>query len=228
MIERMNHVKVAEGLIPFEYPTLPKKCSTWYRIYGDLDNSSVRPLVVLHGGPGCTHNYMLSLVDLAEDRGIPVIFYDQVGCGNSTHIREKRLDEAFWTTDLFIAELDNLLSHLGINDNFDLLGQSWGGVLASSFAIRGHAGLNKLIISNSPASLELWVTACNNSRKELPKGVDEILEKHEKARDYDNQEYKDACLVWMKSYMCRIEPWPEYVVRSFELMDEDDTVYFTM
>jgi pimeloyl-ACP methyl ester carboxylesterase len=53
------------------------------------------------------------------------VLYDQVGCGRSSHFPEKRLDTDFWTPELFVAELDSLLSHLGIADDFDLLGQSW-------------------------------------------------------------------------------------------------------
>jgi L-proline amide hydrolase len=63
------------------------------------------------------------------------VFYDQIGGGKSTHIREKRLDTDFWVPELFMAELDNLLVHLGIADDFDLLGQSWGGMLGAMFAV---------------------------------------------------------------------------------------------
>jgi pimeloyl-ACP methyl ester carboxylesterase len=55
--------------------------------------------------------------------GIPVIMYDQLGCGNSTHLQEKNGDGTFWTISLFLSELDNLLRHLGIQDEYYLLGQ---------------------------------------------------------------------------------------------------------
>ena len=78
--------------------------------------------------------------------------YDQLGCGRSTHLPEKRGDTDFWTMELFLAELDNLLSHLGIKDNYSLLGQSWGGMVAAEHAILHPKGLNKLIIANASAS----------------------------------------------------------------------------
>lgn len=56
---------------------------------------------------------------------IPIVFYDQIGNGESTHIKDKPAD--FWNPELFMDELDNLLKHLGIYENFDLLGHSWGG-----------------------------------------------------------------------------------------------------
>ena len=75
--------------------------------------------------PGMGHNYLNNLKTLSTQYKIPVVLYDQLGCGESSHFREKRLDTEFWTPELFMAELDNLLDHLGIASDFDLLGQSW-------------------------------------------------------------------------------------------------------
>ncbi len=120
---------------------------TWYRVTGDL--STGVPLVLLHGGPGAAHNYLDSLTRLAsEDRA--VVHYDQVGCGLSTHLPEA--PKEFWTVQLFLDELSALLAHLGIADNYDVLGQSWGGMLGAEHAITRPKGLRKLILSNSPAS----------------------------------------------------------------------------
>jgi L-proline amide hydrolase len=79
---------IKEGTIPFDYPSAGKRCETWYKIVGDL-SSGVTPLVTLHGGPGVSHDYMIQFSDLYELYGIPVIFYDQLGCARSTHLREK-------------------------------------------------------------------------------------------------------------------------------------------
>jgi len=68
-----------------------------------------------HGGPGCTHDYVLALAQLAE-RGRPVVHYDQLGGGRSTHMPEKGGD--FWTVELFLEELENLLVYLGLNDRY--------------------------------------------------------------------------------------------------------------
>jgi pimeloyl-ACP methyl ester carboxylesterase len=119
------------------------------------------------------HRYMLLMIS--------------IGASNSTHYKEKRLDTSFWTIDLFMAELDNLLTHLSIADDFDLLGQSWGGMLGSQYATRQPKGLKRLVISNSPASMPLWVESCNEWRKQLPREVDEALTKYEDAKDYENE-----------------------------------------
>ncbi|KIM42793.1 hypothetical protein M413DRAFT_123779 [Hebeloma cylindrosporum] len=126
---------------------------TYYKVYGQLEGRIHSPLVVLHGGPGLVHDYLFPFVDLADEYEIPVVLYDQLGNGKSSHIEGK--EPAFWTIDLFIDELVNLLSHLSIEDSFDLLGHSWGGILAAEFAARRHPGLHRLVISNSVASPSL-------------------------------------------------------------------------
>jgi pimeloyl-ACP methyl ester carboxylesterase len=123
--------KNSEGTIPFAF----KGVQTWYKVFGDISGTS-RPLVVLHGGPGISHDYMIlsatCIASFPEPRAI--IFYDQMGNGQSTHLRLK--EPTFWTIDLFIDELVNLLSYFRIGDSFDLLGHSWGGILAAEFIIR--------------------------------------------------------------------------------------------
>ena len=79
---------------------------TWFRVTGDL-NSGRLPLIVAHGGPGCTHDYVDSFKDLAAT-GRAVVHYDQLGNGRSTHLPQAPKD--FWCVDLFLAELDNLIA----------------------------------------------------------------------------------------------------------------------
>lgn len=148
----------SEGEIPFDIPQAGKPCYTWYKIVGELNpstrKSNTTPLITLHGGPGACHEMLSPLADLNEKYGIPVIFYDQIGNGKSTHLREKAGDETFWIEELFVKELDNLIDYLGIRSGFDLYGQSWGGLLASRYATLQRKGLRKLIIADASASVE--------------------------------------------------------------------------
>jgi L-proline amide hydrolase len=180
---------------------------------------------VLHGGPGCTHDYVDSFKALAA-RGRAVVHYDQLGNGRSTHLRDKGAD--FWTPRLFLDELENLLRHLKIEDRYHVLGQSWGGMLAAEHAVTRPKGLRALVVANSPASMELWVREANRLREELPPQVQGTLLKHEKAGTTDDPEYKEAMRVFYDRHVCRVTPWPDEVARTFKAIDDDPTVYMTM
>ena len=160
---------IHEGTVDF------RGWQTWYRITGDLSPDRT-PLLIVHGGPGAAHNYLLRYADLA-DNGRAVIHYDQLGVGRSTHLRDKGAD--FWQVGLFLDELNNLLRHLNIQDSYHLLGQSWGGMLASEHAVVQPPGLRSLVISNSPASIELWLQEANKLRAKLPPEVQAMLLRHE-------------------------------------------------
>lgn len=133
-------IPTVEGKIPFNVSG--KACSTYYKVFGDLSSSAPR-VVVLHGGPGGAHEYLLSFAQLWPKYGLPVFFYDQIGCGASTHLPDTAGDTDFWQESLFIAGLDNLLDHLKLRNGpgFHLLGQSWGGLLAAALAASRPQGL---------------------------------------------------------------------------------------
>src|SRR3989344_990085 len=103
-----------EGFIPVQGGKV------WYKIAGEPKGI---PLILLHGGPGYPHDYLEPLEDLATDR--QVVFYDQLGCGNS----DKTTDPALWTVDKFVKELQSLIDQLGF-EKYHLLGHSWGSALA--------------------------------------------------------------------------------------------------
>lgn len=94
-----------EGTAPLKLTSLPgKELFTWYKVIGDLD-SGITPLVAIHGGPGLSHDYLLAMSELNEKFGIPIVFYDQIGSGRSSHLKETRGDESFWKEDVFIQEV---------------------------------------------------------------------------------------------------------------------------
>jgi L-proline amide hydrolase len=158
--------------------------------------------------------------------GRAVVFYDQLGSGRSTHLPER--GEEFWTVGLFLDQLAALLDHLGISGRYHLLGQSWGGFLAQEHALTQPVGLRSLVLSNTGASFPAFVTECNRLRAKLPPEVEAILRQHEAAGTTDDPEYASACQVFYRRHLCRLDPWPWEVSRSFELMAVDPTVYQTM
>ncbi|MDX6314961.1 MAG: L-proline amide hydrolase [Streptomyces sp.] len=206
------------GLIDF------KDWHTWYRVTGTLGDSPER-LVIRLGGPGAGHDYTLRIARIAE-QGRPVVHYDQLGIGLSTHLPDRRTD--FWTVQLFLDELDNLLAALGIDGGYHLLGQSWGGMLAAEHAVRRPAGLRSLVIANSPASMELWLAAAAGLRAGLPPEVQKTLLAHESAGTTDSPEYQAAEKVYNDRHVCRIVPNPPEVEATWAKLAADPTVYHTM
>jgi len=216
---------VHEAKAPF--PVDGDTAETWYRIDGDLrpdDPDAPAPLVVLHGGPGATHDYLLTLTDLADGRA--VVFYDQIGNGRSTHYPERGAD--FWTVELFVRELHNLVGALGIAGRHHVLGSSWGGFLAQEYALTHPPGLRSLVLADTAASFPDFVAEANRLRGELPPEVEATLRRHEEAGTTDDPEYEEACMVFYKRHLCRLETWPDGLVESFEWIARDPTVYHTM
>src|ERR1051326_2329837 len=113
---------VREGYIPFH------GFRTWFRVVGDREEAGKLPLLTLHGGPGAAHDYLEPLEALAAT-GRRVIFYDQLGCGNSSLTEPA---PSLWTVALYVQEIDAVCKFLGL-ERFHLLGQSWGGMLAMEY-----------------------------------------------------------------------------------------------
>jgi proline iminopeptidase len=183
----------------------------WYKIYGQ--NASGTPLLVVHGGPGAAHNYLLSLEALADER--PVIFYDQLGCGQS----DKPQDTALWQTDRFVRELHSLVSALRL-EKFHLLGQSWGGFLAGSYLNQyGDDRVLSLTLSAPLISTSDWIADQQYWIDQLPGGLNDSIRKYESLGDYAAPAYQEAMGVFYSRHLCRLDPWPELVTKTFEQMN---------
>jgi L-proline amide hydrolase len=190
----------------------------WYESCGPEESS--RPtLVLLHGGPGATHQYLEPLAALARN-GRRLIFYDQIGCGRSDH----PTDPAFYSVRTFVDELDALRSALAL-DRVHVLGQSWGGMLAMEYALTKPSGLESIIVADSPASMALWVAEANRLRAALPSATAETLTKHEEAGTTNDPEYQTAVEVFYRRHVCRLDPWPDCVVRTMQAIAQDGFVY---
>jgi L-proline amide hydrolase len=209
------------GTVPFVVGG--ERHETWYRVDGILGEGPP-PLVVLHGGPGATHDYLLATTALARD-GRAVVLYDQLGNGRSTHLPERGAE--FWTVDLFVRELHNLVAALGIADDH-VLGQSWGGFLAQEYALTRPSGLRSLVLADTAASFPDFVAAADALRLELPPEVEATLRRHEAAGTTHDPEYAAACDVFYRRHVCRLPEWPAEVVEGFAWIERDPTVYHTM
>lgn len=194
----------------------------WYRITGERDEPGKHPLLVLHGGPGAAHDYLESLEAMAAT-GRRVVFYDQLGVGNSDHPK----DPSLWSISLFLEELEAIRRELCLAQ-VHILGQSWGGMLGMEYALTKPLGLVSLVVANSPASMLQWAAEANRLRSELPYDVQETLHRHEQAGTTDHPDYQNAMMVYYRKHVCRLDPWPECLNRSLEKMGRHPEVYHTM
>ncbi|KAJ6450727.1 proline-specific peptidase [Mycena vitilis] len=215
-----------EGKIPFIVGE--EKFETYYKVVGDIASCSHGPLVVLHGGPGISHDYLIPLADLAtRSPSTAVIFYDQLGNGQSTRLRTK--DTSFWTIDLFIDELENVLAFFGVTDRFNILGHSWGGTLVSEFIVRRKPpGLRCLVLASVLASSKLRNESLGRLRSELSEDIQAVLKKHEEAGTTKSEEYKAAMMVFWGKHGCRLQPFPPEFLHSISLPEDDPTVLDAM
>jgi proline-specific peptidase len=207
---------VQEGTIPF------RGYETWYRMVGAAEKPGKLPLLCLHGGPGVPHEYLESLEAMAAT-GRRVIFYDQLGCGNSTHVD----DPALWTVELFVEEVDVVRRALGL-ERLHILGQSWGGMLTMQYMLTQPQGVASITIASSPSSMSMWLAEANRLRGELPAEVQATLMQHEAAGTTDSADYLAAMQVFYDRYVCRVVPNPPYVQRAFAKLGEWPQVYHTM
>ena len=195
----------------------------WYAVVGEAAAQPGKlPLLCLHGGPGACHDYLESLAAVARD-GRAVVFYDQLGCGNSDHPD----DPALWTVPLFVEEVEVVRRALGL-DRVHLLGQSWGGMLAMEYALTQPRGVASLTVASSPASMVQWMAEANRLRADLPADVQSALNRHEAAGSTDSPEYQAAMRVFYARHVIRTQPMPEAVARSFAKLEAWPQVYHTM
>ncbi|MCW4050414.1 MAG: proline iminopeptidase-family hydrolase [Candidatus Bathyarchaeota archaeon] len=205
-----------EGYIPFN------GYKTWYGIIGEEEKQNRYPLLCLHGGPGAAHDYLIPIGKLSE-QGRRVIFYDQLGAGNSDHPDKPEM----WTVELYVEELGVIRKALGL-DRVHILGQSWGGQLALEYTLTKPNGVESLILADSLADMSQWVSEANRLRSELPKETQAILDKHEAEGTIDDPEYEEAGMEFYRRHMCRLPVWPDVLNKTFEKFMMYPQVYNTM
>ena len=197
-----GHSPVREGMI-----AVPGG-NVYYRVFG-ADKPGI-PLLVVHGGPGAPHNYLLVLQALADER--PVVFYDQLGCGKS----ERPSDTTLWNIPRFVEELSAVREFLKL-DSVHLLGQSWGTMLAVSYLLQKHpGGVRSLILSGPYLSTKRWVADQEVLVGQMNESDRNTIRKSEASGRYDSPEYQHAMNEFYKKHLCRLDPWPQELNITFE------------
>ncbi|HVT35669.1 MAG TPA: proline iminopeptidase-family hydrolase [Nevskiaceae bacterium] len=193
-----------------------------YNVWTKRVGFSSTRMLTLHGGPGCTHEYLECFDDFLPQQGIEYYYYDQLGSAYS----DQPKDASLWTLDRFREEVEQVRAALGLK-NFYLYGHSWGGMLAIEYALQYPQQLKGLIISDMTASIDSYLAYINQLRKQLPPEVIATLEKYEAKNDFDAPEYQQAMFSEVYTrHLCRLDPWPEPLQRTFRNMNQQ--VYNTM
>ncbi|MFD7447845.1 proline iminopeptidase-family hydrolase [Kitasatospora sp. NPDC059827] len=201
---------------------------TWYRILGDLDGGRP-PVVLVHGGPGLPHDYLLPLAEALSGPvggGRPCVLYDQYGAGRSGHRPDAPAEH--WTVDLYLEELRLLLARLGIEDGFHLLGHSWGGMLGLELAVTRPPGLRSLTTVGAYAASRTYITEVRALVDALPEKARSVIEQHEAAGTTDSAAFQEAMLEFYRRHVILARPAPECLLRSVAAMRADPTVCLAM
>ncbi|WKA56893.1 proline iminopeptidase-family hydrolase [Planococcus shenhongbingii] len=178
----------------------------WTRKVGE----SPIKVLLLHGGPGLTHDYLENFQEYLPPEGIEIYFYEQLGSFYSDQPDQDEL----WNLERFCDEVEEVRLGLGLSD-FYLYGHGWGGMLAIEYALKYGDSLKGLIISNITASTKSFVKSGNESRDALPAEVVEKMKSLEESGGSEGQEYEN--LYWEyygKKHICRLDPKPEPVART--------------
>jgi len=199
------------GVKMVEIQTPKGKFHVWTKTIG---NNPTIKVLLLHGGPGGTHEVFESFESFLPREGIEFIEYDQLESYNS----DQPNDSSLWTTEHFVEEVEQIRQALGLNkDNFYLLGHSWGGVLALEYALKYQDKLKGLIISNMVASIPAYEKYNAVLRSQMRKSLVDSLQNYEAKGQFDDTTYQRLVFdEYYKQHLCRLANWPEPVTRVFK------------
>ncbi len=196
----------------------------WTKRFGN--NPKIKVLL-LHGGPGATHEYFECMESFLPAEGIEFIYYDQLGSPSS----DQPTDSSLWMTDRFVEEVEQVRQALFLDkNNFYLLGHSWGGILAIEYVMKYQDNLKGLIISNMMASGPAYGKYADEVlAKQMDPSVLDTIRMLEEKGDFNNPKYMELLLPnFYTQHIMRIplDKWPEPVTRSFSKMNQQ--VYIIM
>lgn len=175
-----------------------------YKVWTKKSAQGTIPILLLHGGPGSTHEYFECFEQFLPPAGYQLIFYDQLG----SYFSDKPNNPSLWTVDRFCEEVEQVRKALNL-EIFYLYGFSWGGILAIEYSLRYQQNLKGLIISNATANMRAGESYINQLSERLIKENNNSSEQ-----------------LFYAQHFCRLKPWPEPITRTFS--HKNQQVYDTM
>ncbi len=199
-------------MIPVDTPKRTFK--VWTKRIGN--NPRIKVLL-LHGGPGVTHEYLEAFDSYFPSAGIEYYYYDQLG----SYYSDQPDEPGLWHLPRFVEEVEQVRQSLGlVQENFYLYGQSWGGILAIEYALKYQQNLKGLIIANMMASIPAYNEYAETV---LMPAMDQTalaeIKAYEEAKDYENPRYTQLLIEHHYVYhVLRMPPseWPDPVNRAFK------------
>lgn len=198
--------------------TTPKgKFNVWTKRIGN--NPSMKVLI-LHGGPGLSHEAYECFESFLPKEGIEFIYYDQLASGNSDNPK----DTSLYDLSRFVEEVEQVRIALNLDkSNFYLYGHSWGGILAMQYALKYQSNIKGLIISNMMASCPEYGKYANEVlAKQMPPAVLDTIRMLEKKGDFQNPKYMGLLLPnFYAKHIIRLAEWPEPLNRMFGKLNNE-------
>ncbi len=196
-------------MIPIKTPVGEFK--VWTKRFGN--NPDIKVLL-LHGGPAAGHEYMECFESFFPKEGFEFYEYDQLGAPYS----DQPTDSSLWTTERYVDEVEQVRKAIGANkNNFYVLGNSWGGILAMEYALKYQDNIKGVIVADMVASIPDYNKYADDvlAKQMDPKVFAEIMD-IEKNKDFGNPRYEELLTPnFYAQHICRLDPWPEPVIRCF-------------
>jgi len=185
---KTGHIEIPQGKIS-------------YRVYQESENSDKTPIIFIHGGPGVPlYGMENDFQTISSER--PVIFYDQLGCGESTIKSEFESDDSLWHVERFVEELAIVRKSLNLKE-VNLLGISFGAMILAEYMLTHPKGVKSIVFSSPVLSSKLWAEDAERLKKKLPEDIYQTIIKHESENTTDSEEYKDATNEYYKRFLCK-------------------------
>ncbi|HSF44493.1 MAG TPA: proline iminopeptidase-family hydrolase [Chitinophagaceae bacterium] len=189
-----THCGVSQELKPGEGFVKVEGGKIWYKIVGEGKGV---PLLLIHGGPGSRScSGIPTYSRLSDER--PVIFYDQLGSGNS----DTPWDTKLWRPARFANEIDSLRKALGLN-KLHILGHSWGGTVLIEYMSRRPKGVVSAIFAAPLISTSVWINDAKLLLSQMPKNIQDTIRKYEKQKNYIAPSYLMATDSFYARYLLR-------------------------
>ena len=197
-------------MIPIKTPVGDFK--VWTKRFGN--NPKIK-ILLLHGGPAMTHEYMECFETFFQRQGFEFYEYDQLG----SYYSDQPKDSSLWTVDRFVEEVEQVRQAIGADSsNFYLLGNSWGGILGMEYALKYQKNLKSLLVANMVASAPEYAKYAEDvlAKQMKPEVLAEVKELEAK-KDFANPRYMELLMPnFYKEHLCRLTDFPDAFNRSMK------------